>query len=86
MSSGLLFKDVVYSPPAELPHKPLFCESNATELFQSKAKSKAAKCLQLALDAFPPVQGIDSAKSTHWTLAPSSAVLSGDQCQFEFVI
>ena len=39
MSLGLLFVDVVYSTPAEHPHEPLFCESNATELFQSKEQS-----------------------------------------------
>ena len=39
MPLGLLFVDVVYSTPAEHPHKPLFRESNATQLFQSKEQS-----------------------------------------------
>ena len=39
MPLGLLSLDVVYSTPAEHPHKPLFRESNATELFQSKEQS-----------------------------------------------
>ena len=41
MPLGLLFVDVVYSTPAEHPHKPLFRElqAKATKLFQSKEQS-----------------------------------------------
>ena len=73
MSLGLLFVDVVFPHLQNIrAHEPLFRESNAAPLFQSKEQS--SQVFTAGLGAFPPGQGIDSAKSTHSTLAPSEAV------------